>query len=234
MCGRFVLGASAEQLELLFDLAETPRELEPRYNIAPTQPVAIVRLKEGKRDAPDRELTYAQWGLIPSWAKDPSIGSKTINARSEGVDEKPSFRAAFKRRRCLVPATGFYEWKKRGSSKEPYFISMEDGEPFAFAGLWETWSPADGGQIDTCTILTTEPNELMAELHNRMPVILRREDYAFWLGAGKDSTTQELGELKSLLLPYAAEEMVAWPVAAKVGNPRNQGAELIKSTRTTF
>lgn len=235
MCGRFVLNATAEQLAMLFDLAETPRELAPRYNIAPTQPVAIVRLQEGSRgDAPKRELSYAQWGLIPSWAKDPSIGSKTINARAEGVDEKPSFRAAFKRRRCLVPATGFYEWKKKGSSKEPHFIAMEDGAPFAFAGLWETWSPPDGGLIDTCTIITTEPNELMETLHNRMPVILRRDDYAFWLGTGKDATPQELGELKSLLRPYDAGEMVAWPVAARVGNPRNEGADLIVSTRMTF
>lgn len=233
MCGRFVLNANAEQLQLLFDLAERPHELAPRYNIAPTQPVAIIRT-EGRGDALKRVLTYAQWGLIPSWAKDPAIGNKMINARAEGIDEKPSFRSAFKRRRCLIPATGFYEWKKKGSSKEPYFISMEDGELFAFAGLWETWSPADGGQVDTCTIITTEPNAMMADLHNRMPVILRRDDYAFWLGAGMDATSQEADELKSLLRPFADEEMVAWPVAARVGNPRNEGADLIQSTRTVF
>lgn len=234
MCGRFVLNANAEQLKLLFDLAETPREIAPRYNIAPTQPVAIVRVSAASAGSDDlaRELTYTQWGLIPSWAKDPSIGQKMINARAEGLAEKPSFRAAFKRRRCLVPATGFYEWKKSGSNKQPYFITMEDGEPFAFAGLWETWSSPDGGELETCTIITTEPNDLMSQLHNRMPVILPRDEYATWLGSGKDDSPAQLSQLHHLLRAYPAEEMTCWPVDRKVGNPRHEGAELIESVKS--
>ncbi len=229
MCGRFVLNASAEQLQLLFEVGDVP-QIEPRYNIAPTQPVAIVRMTESGK----REFAHVLWGLIPSWAKDPSIANKLINARSEGVTEKPSFRNAFKRRRCLVPASGFYEWKKNGSSKEPWFITMESGDPFAIAGLWEIWNAPDGGQLETCTLLTTEPNELAAKLHNRMPVIIARDDYALWLGSGKEDHKEYLAEVHHLMRPFPAEEMTAWPVGSKVGNPRNEGAELMKSTKVQF
>lgn len=223
MCGRFTLHASPSLLAELFDLPEEPY-LAPRYNVAPTQPVAIVRTS-----GPDaaREWALVHWGLIPSWSKDPSIGARMINARAETVEEKPSFRAAFRRRRCLVPADGFYEWRSMGKAKQPYYITMEDGTPFAFAGLWETWTGPDGSALDSCTILTTEPNKLMATLHNRMPVIVEPEDYSLWLGQGGDVPKEQVGPLVSLLRPYPAELMVARPVSKYVNNPGNEGAECI-------
>lgn len=224
MCGRFVLNATPEQLKALLDLSEAPY-VEPRYNIAPTQPVAIARLNPQNQH---RELTHTLWGLIPSWSKDPSIGAKMINARAETVAEKPSFRAAFKRRRCLVPATGFYEWQKQGSAKQPYFIYMKNKLPFAIAGLWEQWLSPDGTELQTCTLLTTTANELMEPLHDRMPVILSPDDFAMWLGTGKDSTPRELDQLQHLLRPFDASNMDAYPVDKAVGNVRNEGAGLIE------
>lgn len=231
MCGRFVLRATPEQIRELFDLDEAP-VVEPRYNIAPTQPVGIVRMNP---DTQAREWALTLWGLIPSWSKDPSIGQKLINARSEGVAEKPSFRAAFKRRRCLVPASGFYEWKKAGDRKLPHFITAEgpgagseSGTLFAIAGLWETWHSPDGGELSTCTLLTTEANELLAPLHDRMPVIIAPEDYAVWLGSGRDETPATLSELLHLLHPYPSEQMTLWPVSTRVNNARNEGADLVE------
>ncbi|MCA9916322.1 MAG: SOS response-associated peptidase, partial [Anaerolineales bacterium] len=186
-----------------------------------TQPVAAIRLdKEGERD-----FTFFHWGLIPSWAKDPTIGSRMINARSETVTEKPSFRTAFKRRRCLIPADGFYEWQKLGSGKQPMFIRPAEGEerPFALAGLWEFWSDPDGGTIQSCTILTTSPNELMAPIHNRMPVIIEPEDFDLWLNPEPDP---EQG--LHLLRPYPAEKMAAYPVSTVVNNPRNDVPDCIQ------
>ncbi|MEZ4868405.1 MAG: SOS response-associated peptidase [Caldilineaceae bacterium] len=223
MCGRFTLYASPEQLATLFDLPEEPI-LAPRYNIAPTQPVALVRM-DTKGEG--REWALTHWGLIPSWSKDPSIGARMINARSETAPEKPSFRAAFKRRRCLVPASGFYEWKKEGRTKQPYYITTPDGAPFAIAGLWEYWEGADGSALESCTLLTTDANDLMAPLHNRMPVIIDPADYAEWLGSGKDETPQYLSRLQHLLRPYHEEGLVTYPVSSYVSNARNEGAECI-------
>jgi putative SOS response-associated peptidase YedK len=223
MCGRFTLHASPEQIAAQFDVAE-PEQLADRYNISPTQPVGIVRMD---RAGDEREWALVHWGLIPSWSKDPNMGAKMINARGETVHEKPAFRAALKRRRCLVPADGFYEWKRTGSSKQPYFIRLCNEEPFAFAGLWEIWTAPDGSEIESCTVITTEPNELMANLHDRMPVILAKEDYAQWLGKGKDADAKEVDQLRHLIRPYDAKLMEAYPVSTRVNSPMHEGRELI-------
>lgn len=223
MCGRFTLHVSPEQIAAQFDVPE-PEQLADRYNIAPTQPVGIVRLNQ---PANAREWALVHWGLIPSWAKDPNMGARMINARGETLAEKPAFRAALKRRRCLVPADGFYEWKRTGSSKQPYYIRLRNQEPFAFAGLWEVWTSPDGSEIHSCTVITTEPNELMANLHNRMPVILAREDYEQWLGSGKDADAREIEQLRHLIRPFDAALMEAYPVSTKVNSPMNEGAGLI-------
>jgi putative SOS response-associated peptidase YedK len=223
MCGRFVLRATPEQLKTLFDLPEEPK-VEARYNIAPTQPVGIVRMSPEEQQ---REWALVLWGLIPSWAKDPSIGQKMINARGETVTEKPSYRAAFKRRRCLVPASGFYEWKKGATGKTPHFITTADHGLFAIAGLWETWHGPDGGELSTCTLITTEANELVRGLHDRMPVIIAQDEYDLWLGSGGDDPPEYLANVRHLLRPYPAEKMQMWPVSTQVNNVRNEGAECI-------
>ena len=219
MCGRFTLAAKPTALATLFDLDKIP-EITPRYNIAPTQPVAAVRLVSQDQK---REFTYLTWGLIPSWAKDIRMGSRMINARSETVAEKPSYRAAFKRRRCLIPAEGFYEWQKLEGRKQPHYIAMRDRNPFAIAGLWEHWEGGDGSVIESCTLLTTTPNELVKPLHNRMPVILHPDDYDEWLYPGADP-----GLLLHLLRPYSASEMMAYPVSTFVNSPANDGPDCIR------
>lgn len=224
MCGRFTLHTSPEQLAAHFGLDEAP-QLADRYNIAPTQPVGIVRLEQ---NSTEREWALVHWGLIPSWTKDPSMGARMINARAETVAEKPSFRAALKRRRCLVPADGFYEWKREGRSKQPFHIRMRNEEPFAFAGLWEIWTSPDGGELQSCTVITTEPNELMTNIHDRMPVILAAEDYAEWLGNGKDADAREVDQLRHLLRPFDAKLMEAYPVSLQVNSPQNEGPACIK------
>jgi len=227
MCGRFTLSASPEQVATLFELPEEP-VLAPRYNIAPTQPVAIVRMKPQNGEPAIREWALTYWGLVPSWSKDPTIGARMINARSETVSEKPAFRAAFKRRRCLVPASGFYEWQKQGKTKQPYYITTPNGAPFAIAGLWEYWEGADGSALESCTLLTTSANELMKPLHDRMPVIVAPEDYAQWLGSGREETPRELDELQHLLRPYADDGLVAYPVSTYVSNTRNEGVDCVR------
>ena len=218
MCGRFTLTISPEQLQDQFGLSEPPSpDLAPRYNIAPTQAVAVVT------NSTDRKLEIFQWGLIPSWAKDPKIGNKLINARAETLAEKPSFRTALKRRRCLVVADGFYEWKKDGARKTPMYIQMEDGRPFGFAGLWEVWQPPDGSLLKTCTIITTEPNELTATIHNRMPAILPPEAYDAWLKPGELAAEEVL----PLLRPYDARRMKATPVSTRVNSPSVDSPECI-------
>ncbi len=207
MCGRFTLYASPELLAELFDLAEAP-PLAQRFNIAPTQPVGIVRI-DPRLKTRAWALTY--WGLIPSWSKDPSIGARLINARAETVPEKPSFRAPFRRRRCLIPASGFYEWQVQGKGKQPYYITPADGGVFAFAGLWEKWTSPDGSELESATILTVEPNELMAPIHSRMPLILAPEDYGVWLGRGGDDTPTALAQLQHLFRPYPAAAMAGLP-----------------------
>jgi putative SOS response-associated peptidase YedK len=219
MCGRFTLATPEQDLVVQFSLPEIP-ELQPRYNIAPTQPVAAVRVPTS---GGDRELVMLHWGLIPFWAKDPGLGARLINARSETVADKPAFRAAFRRRRCLVPADGFYEWQKQNGTKQPFFIRLQDGRPFAFAGLWERWQDQDGGVIESCTLLTTRPNALLQPLHNRMPVILHPHDYTLWLSP----ETQDVDALHRLLNPYPSGEMDAYPVSRYVNSPQNEGPECI-------
>ena len=226
MCGRFTLTDPDQDLTVQFNLPEIP-DLKPRYNIAPTQPVAAVRVAEDAVSADGgvaRELVQLRWGLIPFWAKDPAIGARMINARSETAAEKPAFRAAFKRRRCLVIADGFYEWQKQNGGKQPFFIHLEDGRPFAFAGLWEHWEGADGSVVESCTLLTTAPNDLLRPLHNRMPVILLPGDYELWL----DPEVQQPDLLKPLLGPYPPGEMEAYPVSKWVNKPQNDDPRCIE------
>jgi len=219
MCGRFTLTASPTEIATLFDLPEAPM-LAPRYNVAPTQPVGLVRMDPKTEE---REWALTLWGLIPSWSKDPSMGARMINARSETVTEKPAFRAAFKRRRCLVPISGFYEWQKVGKGKQPYYITARDEEPLAIAGLWEYWEGGDGSAIESCTLLTTSANDKLSTLHDRMPVFIAPEDFAQWLGSGRDSTPQELDQLQHLLRPYPDEALVTYPVSTFVNSVGNEG-----------
>jgi putative SOS response-associated peptidase YedK len=218
MCGRFTLTVDPADLQDAFGLSEpAPAGLTPRYNIAPTQPVAVVP------NLAPRKLEMFKWGLIPSWAKDPKIGNALINARSETVAEKPAFRAAFKRRRCLIPADGFYEWKRAGKTKTPLYIQLKGGEPFALAGLWEIWTAPDGSAVNTCTIITTEPNALMKDIHDRMPVILPPSEYDAWLTPGELPAEKAV----ALLKPFAASKMKARAVSSLVNNPRFDSAEIL-------
>lgn len=226
MCGRYTLKADKKQLTETFVDLEFPNNMPSRYNIAPTQPIAVVA------NTGENKVDFFTWGLIPSWAKDPAIGSRMINARAETLAEKPSFKTAYKRRRCLVLADGFYEWKKElGSSvKTPMYIQLESQEPFAFAGLWESWHNSDGSHILSCTIITTAPNELMASIHNRMPVILPPAAYPQWL----DPAEQNPSNLQPLLQPYPSEEMTAFPVSRTVNNPRNDTPECVIPVKGLF
>jgi len=219
MCGRFTLTADVNALQGAFPWLNVPPELQPRYNIAPSQPVAVVP-NDGKR-----RLDFYTWGLIPSWAKDPSLGSRMINARAETLAEKPSFRNSFKRRRCLILADGFYEWRQEAQSqpKTPMYIRLEAGEPFAFAGLWDQWNAPDGSTILSCTIITTQPNSLVEKIHNRMPVILPAGAHSAWLEPGE----QNPAELSRWLVPYPAAEMMAYPVSRRVNSPGNDSPDMI-------
>src|SRR3989442_2878162 len=216
MCGRYTLKTPVEQLSEKFQFPEI-LPLKPRYNIAPSQDVAVVRRLP---DDLDRKLAMLRWGLIPAWAKDPAKARQPINAKSETVAELPTFRTAFRKRRCLIPTDAFYEWKQEGGLKQPVYICMKDREPFAFAGLWEHWERSERESIDSCVLLTSEPNELLAPIHNRMPVILDPQDYDLWL----DPDVQEVSRLKPLLRPYALEQMTYYPVNLRVNNPRNDDA----------
>ncbi len=216
MCGRYVLAATPEQLQQEFDLAQLPT-IESRFNIAPSQPMAVIT-----NDAP-QELTLVKWGLVPHWAKDPGIGNKMINARSETAAEKPSFRTAFKYRRCLIPATGFYEWRKTDDGKIPYYIHLAEQPVFSFAGLWSVWSDPDGGELWTATILTTDANEKIKPLHERMPVILPRQSREAWLDKEADPAA-----LQSLMKPYDAQALDYYPVSRAVNKPANDNPTLIE------
>ena len=219
MCGRFTF-VDIEDIRERFN-AE-PINLKPNYNVAPTQNVPVI-VNNG-------QLAMFKWGLIPFWAKDPSIGNKLINARAESVDEKPSFKASFQRKRCLIIADGFYEWKKEGASKRPHRIILKNKELFGFAGLWDTWKSPSGEIVSSCTIITTTPNELMASIHNRMPVILSRDSERVWLDQGiVDSNL-----LKSLLFPYPAELMLAYEVSSLVNSPKNNGPECLEPVASGF
>ncbi len=220
MCGRFTLFDTATSLAEAFGVAEVP-SLSPRYNIAPSQKVAAVRIPPGERS---REAVLLHWGLIPSWAKDRSIGSRMINARAETAAGKPAFRSAIRRRRCLVPADGFYEWKRTDGRKQPYYIRMRDGRIFAFAGLWESWEGPGGGAVESCAILTTLPNDLLRPIHDRMPVLVSPRDYDLWLSP----EARDPEALAPLFRPYPSEEMTAFPVGTAVNNPKTDTPELIK------
>jgi putative SOS response-associated peptidase YedK len=228
MCGRFTLTADPETLQQIFALGNSSQtslaalaEHHARYNIAPSQPVAAITasLEEGRR------FEYFQWGLIPSWAKDAKIGYKMINARAETLAEKPSFRTALKRRRCLILADGFYEWQRAGGAKIPMYIQLKTGEPFAFAGLYEFWKPPESEElIKSCTLITTTPNSLMEKIHDRMPVILQPQVYADWLAPGD----QPAEAMLALLKPYAAAQMKATQVSPRVNNPRLESPDCIQ------
>jgi len=214
MCGRYALTSDGRKLARVFD-AQLNAPRQARYNIAPSQPVPVVR---DDRDAGSRRLDMVRWGLVPRWADDPAIGHRMINARAESAATKPAYRAAMKYRRCLVPADAFYEWKKLPTGrKQPHAIRMADGSPFAFAGLWEHWQDANGNELETCTILTTEANELLAQLHERMPVILPAEHYDPWL----DPSLQDADRVTPMLTPYPAEFMIDYPVSPRVNSPQH-------------
>jgi len=222
MCGRFTLTVDPADLREAFGNYTFPPKFAPRFNIAPTQPIlAIPNDTKNKAD-------FFVWGLIPAWAKDPSMGSRLINARAETLAEKPSFRGAFKYKRCLMLADGFYEWKSQPGTKTkiPHFIFLKSRQPFAFAGLWDEWHAPDGGSVRSAVIITTAPNELMAPIHDRMPVILSPRDYAEWL----DASPRAPESLILLLKPFPADEMSAYPVSTLVNSPANDRAELVVPT----
>lgn len=219
MCGRFSLFDSIEFLSKEFG-APVLSDLVPRYNIAPTRQVAAVRRRPG---GGEREFVLLRWGLIPSWAKDASIGAGMINARSETAPEKPAFRASFRRRRCLVPANGFFEWQKQGRVKQPYYIRLRERRVMAIAGLWDRWEGAEGAPVESCTLLTTDANDLIAPLHERMPVIISPEDYDLWL----DPEVQDPAALRPLLVPCPPADMTAHPVSRRVNDPSVDDASLL-------
>lgn len=246
MCGRFTLRASASVVAEYFAIFEMP-PFAPRFNIAPTQPAPVVRLTpatstHGQTHGPThgethddscptaREFAWLRWGLIPGWAQDPAVGDRMINARAETAAQKPAYRAAMRRRRCLVAADGFYEWQGSGRAKQPYFIHRPDDSLFAFAGLWEAWEGADHSAVESCTILTTEPNELMRPIHDRMPVILSPGDYQQWLDT--DRSTPE--QVAALLRPCPAEQMRADPVSTWVNSPTHDDPRCIEPQRSLF
>lgn len=216
--------AEKEEMEKVFGAkVESADSLPPRFNIAPTQFVPVVRHLEA-----DRFLSAMKWGLIPSWAKDEKIGNKLINARAETVAEKPAFRSAFKSRRCIVSASGFYEWKKLERGKQPYYFYLKDKPVFGFAGLWEEWRDTESGEIlETCTIITTEANKVLLPVHDRMPVILKTEDYEQWL----DTKLKDREMLEELLKPYPAEEMSSHAVSRAVNSPTVDSPELIVNSK---
>jgi putative SOS response-associated peptidase YedK len=219
MCGRYVIRTLFEVHEFMSPLMPAQGELdfESRYNVAPTQDVPILRISP----ANELHLEMVRWGLIPSWASDPSIGNRMINARAETIQEKPAFRTAFRKRRCIIPADGFYEWKVVEKGKQPYFIHLKDDHTFYFAGLWERWERPEQS-IDSCAILTTSPNELMHTLHDRMPVILDHATAKRWL----DPNASE-NDLQQLLKPYDASRMDAYPVSKMVNRPQNESKDCI-------
>ena len=217
MCGRFVRKLYAETIADEFNVDEVDAELPPSYNVAPSQQVAVVMTDGRKR------LVSMKWGLIPAWSDDPTIGNRLINARAETLTEKPSFREAFMRQRCLVIADGFYEWQKRGRTRQPFFIHLKAERPFGFAGLYDFWTSPKGELITTCTIITTEPNEMVKTLHDRMPAILAREFEDRWL----DPYNPDQASLIQMLHPYSASEMAMHTVSPLVNSPANDSPECI-------
>lgn len=220
MCGRFTITLDGSDLQDELAIAEIPPDWKPRYNAAPTQPVGAVV------DPAARKMDWFRWGLIPFWAKDMSIGSKMINARAETILEKPSFRTAFQRRRCIIPADGFFEWQKSADKKAPstpFYITLKDKKAFAFAGLWETWkNPEDGAEIKSCTIITTAANEFMRPIHDRMPVILSKDECWRWLEPSQPA------DLVEMLRPFDPERMQAVPIGRAVNSPGYDAPEIIR------
>jgi putative SOS response-associated peptidase YedK len=223
MCGRARLSSDVSEIKIAFSIPperSTPN-FAPSWNVAPTDPLPIVRYDEKDKQ---RSLDVMRWGLIPYWAKDIKIGYSTINARAEEIETKPAFREPFRQRRCLVPIDNFYEWKKTESGKQPYAIGLAGGRLMVLAGLWDTWRSPQGERVRSFTIVTTTPNELCAVLHNRMPVVLKREAWPVWLG----EEPADVPHLKSLLVPYSGDDMICWPVSARVGNVKNNDPSVIE------
>ena len=214
MCGRFRLSRRKQIVEEYFDSVSGEEDWSPRYNIAPTQAVAVIRQNPNE---PVRELSLMRWGLIPSWAKDSSLAAKMINARAETASTTPAFRDALKSRRCLIPADAFYEWSRTGTAKQAYCFEVNEGELFAFAGLWERWKDARGNTLETCSILTTTPNAVTSAVHDRMPVILDPDDYDLWLDPGM----RDVGAASDLLKPYDARSMRCYPVSSRINQVAN-------------
>jgi len=214
MCGRYRLSRRKQILEEYFDTAPWDDDWNPRYNIAPTQPVPVIRQHPKE---PVRQISLMKWGLIPNWARDASIATSTINAKSEAAATRPAFRDPLKFRRCLIPADGFYEWKRSGTSKQPYCFEVNEGELFSFAGLWDGWKDSSGSWIKTCSILTTTPNAVTSAIHDRMPVILDRESYDLWLDPGM----QNIAAVSELLKPYDARLMRSYPISMRINHVAN-------------
>jgi putative SOS response-associated peptidase YedK len=221
MCGRYRLSRRKQLVEEYFGTASGDDDWNPRYNIAPTQPVATIRQDASE---PVRKLSMMRWGLVPSWAKDPSIGYKTINARAETVATTASFREPFKSQRCLIPADGFYEWQRNGKTKQPYCFEVNDGELFAFAGLWDRWMSPQGELIESCTIVTTTPNLLLADIHDRMPVIMGRDHYDLWL----DPAFKNTASVSEMLRPFDPARMRHYPVSTRVNHVVNDDPDCAK------
>ena len=217
MCGRYSLIADISELQERFDFDSSELTHTPRYNVVPTQMALTVTNGSGRRGS------YMRWGLIPSWAKSPSVGSRMINARAETLAERPSFRTAFQRRRCLVLADGFYEWERKGSSRRPMRIVTASGEPFAFAGLWDAWRDPNGEVFRSCTTITIAANDLLSPIHDRMPVILPRKLESLWL----DHDIQDPAALGDILTPYPTDAMEAYEVSSLVNSPANDGSEVV-------
>ncbi len=222
MCGRYTLTNSAKVIYNIFGVQPPEQLLWPRYNIAPTQPVLAIRASAEKGG---REAVGLYWGLVPPWADDVSIGNRLINARSETAASKNAFKHAYKRRRCLLPGSGFYEWRRVGKNKQPYYVQMADEQPFGLAGLWEHWQDEAGSELESCTILTTSPNALMAKLHDRMPVIIDPMDYEKWL----DPRLQEPAAVDEMVGPYPPELMTCHPVSTVVNSPKNVTPDCVKA-----
>jgi putative SOS response-associated peptidase YedK len=218
MCGRYRLSRRKQVIEEHFDRVSGEEDWTPRYNIAPTQPVPVIRQNPKE---PRRELSLVRWGLIPSWAKDSSAAARMINARSETAAAKPAFRDALKFRRCPVPADGFYEWQRIGKSKQPYCFEVEDGQLFAFAGIWDRWKDAGGNAVETCSILTTTPNAVTSPIHDRMPVILDPDTYDLWLDPGM----RDVNVASELLKPYDARPMRCYPISPRINHTVNDDEE---------
>jgi len=218
MCGRYRLSRRKQIIEEQFDCDPWEDDWEPRYNIAPTQPVPVIRQHPNE---PSRQISLMRWGLIPNWARNASIASSTINAKSETAATKPAFRDPFRFRRCLIPADGFYEWKRGGVSKQPYCFEVNDGELFAFAGLWDGWKDPSGKWVKTCTILTTTPNAVTSTVHDRMPVILDPNSYDLWL----DPAMLNVEAISELAKPFDARMMRCYPVSTRVNHVVNDDEE---------